>query len=149
MSHCVFACVVRKVQNNCQFKSDCFLVKAYHRIFELGGTSWDHLVRPILLKQGHLEEATLDCVKSDFDTLHNLSGQCVLVFDHLHMNNFFFSCVQMEFHAFYFVLIAFYTVTGHYQEESGSLIFIPSHKVTIHFDKIRPPPPAPKLLQAK
>jgi len=73
-----------------------------HKITEwlgLEGTSGDHLVHPILLKQVHLEQAAQDGVHASFEylqrrRLHNPSGQPVPVLRHPHSK--VFPHVQME-----------------------------------------------------
>lgn len=57
-----------------------------------------------------------------------------------------FSCVQIEFHPFYFVPISSNLVSGHYWEKSWCHFFILSCQVFIHNDEI---PLEPSLLQLK
>jgi len=96
-------------------------------------------------EQGQLQQVAQGCSPLGFEYLqgwglYSLPGQPV--FNHLHGKedffSSFFSYAQREPHMFQFVPIEFWPVTGHLQEEPGSVCFTPSLQIFVHIDKIAP-----------
>jgi len=114
--------------------------KQNHRTVEIGKDLWTLSGPTTMLKQGHLEPTAQDCIQAAFQylqgwRLHKLSGQLMPVLGHSH-NKEVFPKVQREPPVFQFVPIDSGTVASNHCKKSSSLIFISSHEVFIHIEKV-------------
>jgi len=117
---------------------------------EIGRNLWRSSGPTPRSKQCHLESVAEDCVQMAFESvqawnLHNLPGQPVPVFSHLHKAEKCFTKLK-SVPVFLFLPAASCPATGHYWKEPGSAHFAPSLPVLIYINKI---PFQPSLVWAE
>lgn len=117
----------------------------YPRMGEFGGTSGDRPVQLPCSEQGQREQVPWGCVQSRPEylqgwRLQSLSGQPALVFDQPHAKTLFFNYYfSFQWNFLYFngiSVCASHPISGHHEEEHGSIFFPPSHQEFMHMAKI-------------